>query len=166
MSWTWSSTADQWVRATTEVLASLKKRYKRKLLISLLSANDNDQREKSDHEGNEFVEYDDAENVNLLVLLKGCAEADENDVEQWLQIYEHWWNSDIGYWNSLQLIGYSRLNVFQCPKMMSLEKNPEGSELAKNGHQNDRQVTKLVAKNDANLALSPRFRQVPIESPL
>ncbi|GFX15302.1 hypothetical protein TNCV_3302321 [Trichonephila clavipes] len=28
---------------------------------------------------------------------------------------------ELGYWNSLQLVGYSRLNVFQCPKMMSLE---------------------------------------------
>ncbi|GFT56426.1 hypothetical protein TNCV_2333971 [Trichonephila clavipes] len=52
-------------------------------------------------------------------------------------------------------------------------KNPEGSELAKNGSQHDRQVSKmvtkvanLVSKYDANLALSPRFRQVPIDSPL
>ncbi|GFU69704.1 hypothetical protein TNCV_1220921 [Trichonephila clavipes] len=36
-----------------------------------------------------------------------------------------------------------------------LHKFPEGPELAK-----------LVAKNDANLALASRFRQVPIESPL
>ncbi|GFW09331.1 hypothetical protein TNCV_4276591 [Trichonephila clavipes] len=53
-------------------------------------------------------------------------------------------------------------------------KNPEGPELAKNGHQHDRQVAKnghqhdrqvakMVTKNDANLALSPRFGQVPIE---
>ncbi|GFX97308.1 hypothetical protein TNCV_1076791 [Trichonephila clavipes] len=41
-------------------------------------------------------------------------------------------------------------------------KNPEGFELSKNG----RHVTKLVAKNDANLALLPRFRQVPNKSPL
>ncbi|GFU62018.1 hypothetical protein TNCV_717441 [Trichonephila clavipes] len=40
-------------------------------------------------------------------------------------------------------------------KAQKRRKNPEGSELAN-----------LVAKNDANLALSPRFRQVPIESPL
>ncbi|GFY19135.1 hypothetical protein TNCV_4224991 [Trichonephila clavipes] len=46
------------------------------------------------------------------------------------------------------------------------EKNPEGSELTKNGRQNYRQVAKRVTKNDANLALSPRFLQVPIESPL
>ncbi|GFV59026.1 hypothetical protein TNCV_1814151 [Trichonephila clavipes] len=46
----------------------------------------------------------------------------------------------------------------------------EDPELAKNGHQHDRrkchQVVNLVAKNDTNSALSPRFRQVPIESPL
>ncbi|GFX11255.1 hypothetical protein TNCV_4786471 [Trichonephila clavipes] len=31
-------------------------------------------------------------------------------------------------------------------------KNPEGTELAKNGHQHDRKVAKLIAKNDANSA--------------
>ncbi|GFW39969.1 hypothetical protein TNCV_5116521 [Trichonephila clavipes] len=36
----------------------------------------------------------------------------------------------------------------------------------KNGRQHDRQVTNLVTKYDANLALSPRFRRVLIESPL
>ncbi|GFV06754.1 uncharacterized protein TNCV_1611671 [Trichonephila clavipes] len=50
------------------------------------------------------------------------------------------------------------------------EKNPEGLKLAKNDHQHDRQsgrqITHLVAKIDVNLALLPRFRQVPIESPL
>ncbi|GFY17950.1 hypothetical protein TNCV_3384431 [Trichonephila clavipes] len=62
-------------------------------------------------------------------------------------------------------------------------KNAEGSELAISGHQHDhnvtnwsrgrqldrkngRQVSNLDAKNEAILALSPRFRQVPIESPL
>ncbi|GFW17731.1 uncharacterized protein TNCV_2652881 [Trichonephila clavipes] len=45
-------------------------------------------------------------------------------------------------------------------------KNPEGSELAKNGRQQDHQVTYLVTKKDADLALSPRFRKVLIESPL
>ncbi|GFX83829.1 uncharacterized protein TNCV_350931 [Trichonephila clavipes] len=44
--------------------------------------------------------------------------------------------------------------------------NPESSELTKIGRQRDRQVAKLVAKNDTNLVLSPRFRQVRIESPL
>ncbi|GFV78892.1 transposable element Tc3 transposase [Trichonephila clavipes] len=51
--------------------------------------------------------------------------------------------------------------------------NPEGLELAQNGCQHDCQATKmitqvvnLVAKNDDTLALSSRFRQVPIESPL
>ncbi|XP_023231971.1 jerky protein homolog-like [Centruroides sculpturatus] len=105
------------------VLVSLKRRYRHKLLSSLLSANDNDQglilqnlkkinlldvvgwvadawneleslilvrswRKLLDHEGNEFIEHDDAENVNLLNLLKrvpGCAEANENDIEQWFQ---------------------------------------------------------------------------------
>ncbi|GFX56724.1 hypothetical protein TNCV_494721 [Trichonephila clavipes] len=28
---------------------------------------------------------------------------------------------ELRYWNSLQLVGYSRLDVFRCPKMMSLE---------------------------------------------
>ncbi|GFT65489.1 transposable element Tc1 transposase [Trichonephila clavipes] len=45
------------------------------------------------------------------------------------------------------------------------EKNPKGPKLTKNGPKHDRQVAKMVAKNDANLALSRRFRQVPIESP-
>lgn len=103
------------------VLVSLKRRYRRKMLSSLLSANYDGQgliqklktinlldvvgwvtdawnelesltlvrswRKLLDHEGNEFVEQD-AENVNLLDLLKrvpGCAEANENDVEQWFQ---------------------------------------------------------------------------------
>ncbi|GFY19337.1 hypothetical protein TNCV_4127241 [Trichonephila clavipes] len=42
------------------------------------------------------------------------------------------------------------------------QKNPEGSELTKNGRQHDRKVTNLVAKNEANWL----YRQVPIESPL
>ncbi|GFX93370.1 hypothetical protein TNCV_151761 [Trichonephila clavipes] len=50
-----------------------------------------------------------------------------------------------------------------------LRKSPEGSELA-NMVSNDVNVAKLAAnlvtKNDANLALPPRFRQVLIESPL
>ncbi|GFW39921.1 hypothetical protein TNCV_5116041 [Trichonephila clavipes] len=51
--------------------------------------------------------------------------------------------------------------------------NREGPELAKNGQQHDRQVSKmvvklvtdvnLVTKNYTNLTLSPRFGQVPIE---
>ncbi|GFS70002.1 hypothetical protein TNCV_747831 [Trichonephila clavipes] len=45
------------------------------------------------------------------------------------------------------------------------DKNPEGFELAQNGRQHDRQVTKMVAQHDANLPLSSRFCQVPIESP-
>ncbi|GFU69152.1 mariner Mos1 transposase [Trichonephila clavipes] len=48
-------------------------------------------------------------------------------------------------------------------------KIPEGSELA-NMVVNDAKMvvndTNLVSKNDANLALPPRFRQVLIESPL
>ncbi|GFR09827.1 jerky protein homolog-like [Trichonephila clavata] len=104
------------------VLVILKKRYRHKLLSSLLSANDDGQglvqnlKKISlldvvgwiadawnelesltlvrswttflDPKGNEFVGHEDAENVNLLDLLKkvpGCAEADENDVEQWFQ---------------------------------------------------------------------------------
>ncbi|GFX57492.1 hypothetical protein TNCV_3051431 [Trichonephila clavipes] len=53
------------------------------------------------------------------------------------------------------------------------DKNPEGPDRAKNGRCNGPQVTKmvakvakLVAKNDANFALSPRFYQVLIESSL
>ncbi|GFV19597.1 hypothetical protein TNCV_478231 [Trichonephila clavipes] len=55
----------------------------------------------------------------------------------------------------------------------SVTKIPEGSELA-NMVVNDAKrltnvatlATNLVDKNDANLALPPRFRQVRIESPL
>ncbi|GFW75105.1 hypothetical protein TNCV_448101 [Trichonephila clavipes] len=47
-----------------------------------------------------------------------------------------------------------------------LEENPQRCELVKNGHLRGRQVTNVVAKNDANLALSPRFRHVSIESSL
>ncbi|GFT62261.1 hypothetical protein TNCV_1701361 [Trichonephila clavipes] len=47
---------------------------------------------------------------------------------------------------------------------------PEGSELANMVANDAKMVAKfaanLVAKNDANLALPPRFRQVLIESPL
>ncbi|GFU42794.1 uncharacterized protein TNCV_3139791 [Trichonephila clavipes] len=45
-------------------------------------------------------------------------------------------------------------------------RNPKDPELAKNGHQHDRQIAKMVTKNDANLALSQRRCQVPIESQL
>ncbi|GFX60806.1 hypothetical protein TNCV_4977821 [Trichonephila clavipes] len=75
------------------------------------------------------------------------------------------------------------VGVALCPLQA---KNPEGPELAKNGHQHDCQVFKmvtkwptwspscqnghqianLIAKNDTNLALAPGFSQVPIESPL
>ncbi|GFT71406.1 uncharacterized protein TNCV_970821 [Trichonephila clavipes] len=55
----------------------------------------------------------------------------------------------------------------------NFQKNPKGPELATNGRQIVcqslqfvRQVTNLGAKNDANLTLAPRFRQIPIESPL
>ncbi|GFS68811.1 hypothetical protein TNCV_408991 [Trichonephila clavipes] len=54
-------------------------------------------------------------------------------------------------------------------KKTRIAKIPEGSELAKIVA-NDAKVTKLaanlVSKNDANLALPPRFRQVLIEPPL
>ncbi|GFX69572.1 hypothetical protein TNCV_1769411 [Trichonephila clavipes] len=53
------------------------------------------------------------------------------------------------------------------------KKNPEGSELTNMLANDTKMVTKVVkldvnlfAKNDANLALPPRFRQVLIESPL
>ncbi|GFX65076.1 hypothetical protein TNCV_452141 [Trichonephila clavipes] len=39
-------------------------------------------------------------------------------------------------------------------KTLRMKKNPEGPKHVKKGPQHDRQVT----KNDANLALSPRFR--------
>ncbi|GFW18822.1 hypothetical protein TNCV_5132751 [Trichonephila clavipes] len=55
----------------------------------------------------------------------------------------------------------------------TVEKNPEGLQLAKNGRQQNRQVTKvaklatnLLVKDDAKMALLPRFRQIPVESPL
>ncbi|GFV65396.1 hypothetical protein TNCV_2638261 [Trichonephila clavipes] len=57
----------------------------------------------------------------------------------------------------------TRLHVAYCQKI------PNGSELA-NMVANDAKLAKLasslVAKNDANLTLPPRFRQVLIESPL
>ncbi|GFU06260.1 hypothetical protein TNCV_4765581 [Trichonephila clavipes] len=58
----------------------------------------------------------------------------------------------------------------QCLK---IHKIPEGSELANTVAYDAKTVAKvgklatnLVAKNDANLALPPRFRQILIESPL
>ncbi|GFT54032.1 transmembrane protein 62 [Trichonephila clavipes] len=45
-------------------------------------------------------------------------------------------------------------------------KNPEGSELADMVANDAKMVAKLATKNDANLALPRRFRQVLIESPL
>ncbi|GFS96193.1 hypothetical protein TNCV_1141631 [Trichonephila clavipes] len=57
----------------------------------------------------------------------------------------------------------------QRPLIRFCRMNLEGFELAKNGHQSHQighQVATLVAENDANLALSPRFRQVPFELPL
>ncbi|GFW49848.1 transposable element Tc1 transposase [Trichonephila clavipes] len=63
---------------------------------------------------------------------------------------------------------HSQRNGINCLNscwIMLCKKNPEGPELAKNGHQHDRQVARIIAKlakNDANLALSPRFHQVPI----
>ncbi|GFX93369.1 hypothetical protein TNCV_151751 [Trichonephila clavipes] len=64
----------------------------------------------------------------------------------------------------------ARPQVFKSPSKLgtnlsthcSRDKIPEGSKLA-NMVAND---ANLVAKNDANLALQPRFRQVLIESPL
>ncbi|GFX31373.1 hypothetical protein TNCV_2061891 [Trichonephila clavipes] len=46
------------------------------------------------------------------------------------------------------------------------EKESKGSQTLQIWLQHDRQVASLVAKNNANLALSPRFRLAPIESPL
>ncbi|GFS97289.1 hypothetical protein TNCV_1824551 [Trichonephila clavipes] len=45
-------------------------------------------------------------------------------------------------------------------------KNPEGSKLAKMVANDAKLAANLVVKYDANLSLSPRFRQVLIESPL
>ncbi|GFU60243.1 hypothetical protein TNCV_4249431 [Trichonephila clavipes] len=47
-------------------------------------------------------------------------------------------------------------SAFQCSK------ESRGSRT----REHDRQVANLVAKNDAKLALSPKFYQVPIEPPL
>ncbi|GFT34741.1 hypothetical protein TNCV_2898801 [Trichonephila clavipes] len=74
-------------------------------------------------------------------------------------------NMKSGYEICSQFIDVERSTTFQ--------KIPEGSELA-NMVANDAKIvikvvklaTNLVAKNDANLALPPRFRQVLIESPL
>ncbi|GFT43702.1 hypothetical protein TNCV_1554761 [Trichonephila clavipes] len=44
-------------------------------------------------------------------------------------------------------------------------KNPEGPELANRVSKVAKLAANSVDKNDANLALSPRFRQVLIESP-
>ncbi|GFX80491.1 hypothetical protein TNCV_2529991 [Trichonephila clavipes] len=56
-----------------------------------------------------------------------------------------------------------------CVAVILLKKTPEGSELA-NMVANDAKmaanVANLVAENNANLAIPPRFRQVLIESPL
>ncbi|GFW26960.1 hypothetical protein TNCV_1377981 [Trichonephila clavipes] len=50
------------------------------------------------------------------------------------------------------------------------QKNPEGPKLTNMVANDAKKVNKLAAhlanKNDANLALPPRFRQVLIESPL
>ncbi|GFU97146.1 hypothetical protein TNCV_3130411 [Trichonephila clavipes] len=51
-------------------------------------------------------------------------------------------------------------------KMHYFLKIPEGFELAKMVTKVAKLAANLVTKNDANLALSPRFRQVLIESPL
>ncbi|GFS80819.1 hypothetical protein TNCV_1334471 [Trichonephila clavipes] len=45
-------------------------------------------------------------------------------------------------------------------------KNPEGSKIANIVTKVTKLAANLVVKYDANLALSPRFRQVHIESPL
>ncbi|GFV88431.1 acetylcholine receptor subunit alpha-like 1 [Trichonephila clavipes] len=50
-----------------------------------------------------------------------------------------------------------------CCAQCQFQKNPEGPELVKIGHLHDLQAAKLVAKNDTNLAVSPRFRLFPIE---
>ncbi|GFV29139.1 hypothetical protein TNCV_4601711 [Trichonephila clavipes] len=44
--------------------------------------------------------------------------------------------------------------------------DPEGSELANMVANDAKLAANLISKNDANLALLPRFRQVLIESPL
>ncbi|GFU21844.1 integrase catalytic domain-containing protein [Trichonephila clavipes] len=65
------------------------------------------------------------------------------------------------------------LTVEPSPRSVALafkEKIPEGSELANKVANDTKMVAKLttnlVAKNDANLALPPRFRQVLFQSPL
>ncbi|GFX17036.1 hypothetical protein TNCV_4265621 [Trichonephila clavipes] len=63
--------------------------------------------------------------------------------------------------------------TLRCMSGCSGQKIPEGSELASKVTNDAKMVAKvakltanLVAKNDANLALPPRFRQVLIQSPL
>ncbi|GFU33591.1 cAMP-dependent protein kinase catalytic subunit [Trichonephila clavipes] len=55
---------------------------------------------------------------------------------------------------------------YLAPEVILSKKNPQSPVLAKNGRQLDHQVAKMVTKNDSNLTLSRRFRQVPIESVL
>ncbi|GFY10388.1 hypothetical protein TNCV_1462781 [Trichonephila clavipes] len=60
--------------------------------------------------------------------------------------------------------------LVRSPELSPIEHIPEGSELANMVTNNTKMVAKLAAnmvtKNDANLALPPRFRQILIESPL
>ncbi|GFX20157.1 hypothetical protein TNCV_1437171 [Trichonephila clavipes] len=53
----------------------------------------------------------------------------------------------------------------ECERSTTFQKIPEGFVLA-NMVANDAKMIAKVAKNDANLALPLRFRQVLIESPL
>ncbi|GFT89196.1 hypothetical protein TNCV_3085721 [Trichonephila clavipes] len=74
---------------------------------------------------------------------------------------------------------WNLLHVFQHPRIKSIwhrrcnglgrhhvEQNPEGPELANMVTKVTKLTANWVAKYDANLVLSPRSRQVPIESPL
>ncbi|GFU31419.1 histone-lysine N-methyltransferase SETMAR [Trichonephila clavipes] len=66
-----------------------------------------------------------------------------------------------------------RIIVDEIHRLMGIRKIPEGSKLANMVTNAAKMIAKvaklaanLVSKNDANLALQPRFRQVLIESPL
>ncbi|GFT22508.1 uncharacterized protein TNCV_3274681 [Trichonephila clavipes] len=98
---------------------------------------------------------------------------------RWIQQPQKVFKPSTVFRHNFRCLNYASIKDYsQTIALSTAEKNPEGPELPQNGckhdhHQNarqsrqiDHQVTTVVAKNDASLALSPRFRQVPIESPL
>ncbi|GFV99762.1 hypothetical protein TNCV_5081221 [Trichonephila clavipes] len=75
--------------------------------------------------------------------------------------------------NAAKLVYEIQFKMLRRKLFVKMKKIPEGFELANIVANDTKMVTKvaklaatLVSKNDANLALPPRFRQVLIESPL